>query len=152
MATSTRPPLLLATCLLLALLPAVSLAQDDEYESSVFDNWLAGASCERLQDEALFLRKSLGASKQGVRQWHMHLRVQLGEAHRRYSRRCIEGMRYWSYECLSIRRAIRVLRTALLDEDMVGDLSAERRTLTRRREKIEQRYARVCEAEPAADG
>ena len=113
------------------------------------ESWLAAASCEELEDEAIFLQSAVFSRKQGVRDWQMGLRLQLRYAHRRYSKRCIQELRYWSYECLSIRRAIRVLRTALTDDDMISDANAERRTLTRRREKIEQRRARSCESEAA---
>ena len=152
MANRTRRPLLLAAFLLLLPLPTVSVAQYEEYETSVFESWLAGAPCEALEAEELFLRKSLASSKQGVRRWKMDLRVQLGHAHRRFARRCIDDLRYWSYECLSIRRAIRVLRHALEDDELMIDAKAERRTLTRRRKKIEERYARACESEALTGG
>ena len=137
--------LLLPVLLVLLALPGVPAAQHEEYEARAFESWLAGASCEELEDESLFLRASLFSRKQGVREWQMGLRLQLRSAHRRYVKRCLQERRYWSYECLSIQRTMGILRHALNDDELLSDTNAERRILTRRREKIEERRARVCD-------
>jgi hypothetical protein len=132
--------------LLLLSVPNASVAQHDEYEERAFESWLVGASCDELEDEALFLKKSLAARKQGIRNWQLGLRVQLRDAHRRYARRCIQGLRYWSYECLSIQRAMGVLRWALEDDELLSDATSQRRVLSQRREKIDVRHASACAA------
>lgn len=139
-----------AAFLLLLAIPTASLAQHEEYERRAFESWLASASCDELKDEALFLGTSLTARKDSLRSWKMGLRVQLGQAHRRYAVRCIQGLRYWSYECLSIQRTMGVLRGALEDDELVSDISAERRMLIERREKIEERRPHACVPEVAA--
>ena len=147
MARHARPSLLLAAFLLLVAIPTVSIAQHEEYEERAFESWLAGASCDELEDEARFLRTSLATRKEGMRNWKMGLRVQLSQAHRRYATRCIQGMRYWSYECLSIQRTMDILRRALDDDELVSDVTAERGILQKRRQRIEQRGERACEPE-----
>ena len=135
------------TILTFLTVPTLATAQHEEYEARAFESWLAGASCDELEDESLFLRRSLATRRQGLREWKMGLRVQLGHAHRRYSVRCIQGLRYWSYECLSIQRTMGVLRGALEDDELVSDTTEERGILAARREKIEERRARACKPE-----
>lgn len=147
MARDTRLPSLLAALVILLAFPTRSIAQHEEYEARAFESWLAGASCDELEDESLFLRASLASRKQGVRNWQMGLRVQLSQAHRRYARRCIQGLRYWSYECLSIQRTMGILRRALEDDELLSDANAERQILAQRREKIDEHRARVCTPE-----